>query len=78
MADVVDLNQRRKPSDPELVESCRVMLSEAQNGRMAGLVAVCMNDDGELDVVLHGPNNIEAIGLASWLHAEMLKLLQPE
>jgi len=78
MADVVDLNQRRKPTEPELIESLRVMLSEAQNGRMICMVAVCMNDDGEIDAVCHGPNNVEAIGLASWLHAEMLKLLQPE
>lgn len=78
MADVVDLNERRKPSDPDLVESLRIMLSNAQNGRMMGLVAVCLSDEGELDAVVHGPTPIEAVGIASWLHADMMDLLRSE
>ena len=72
MADVVDLSEHRKPSDPELIDSLRVLLSHAQNGRMVALVAYWVADDNSAEAVYHGSSNFEAIGMASALQADLL------
>ena len=46
MAEVVTLNPPK--GDPELVETLRSMLSEAQNGRLKSYVAVFTTGDGRV------------------------------
>jgi len=69
MADVVDLNQRRKATDPDLIEMLKQLLSEAQNGRLSGIVGVAIDENGAGVAMIHGCNNFEAAGLVAWLQA---------
>ena len=71
MADVVELDKHRPPSDPELVKHLRFLLSEAQNGRMTEFA--CVYTSGEsVGTLLHFNSNLEAAGAIALLHAEAL------
>jgi hypothetical protein len=76
MVEVVDLNARRKPVDAELVDKLRILLSEAQNGRMTGIVAGYYDDQGDYSAMFHMEWATDAIAAATMLQSEALKLLE--
>lgn len=47
MADIIPIADHLPEVNAELVESLRVMLSEAQAGRLTGLAAVYITDEGD-------------------------------
>jgi hypothetical protein len=76
MVEVVDLNARRKPVEPELVEYLRILLSEAQNGRLTGFAVAYYDDEGLLDTAFHTESIHHSITAASVLHQAALALLE--
>ena len=78
MADIVDLSAHRKAVDPDLVESLRVLLSEAQNGRITGIVAAYYDDEGSLCSMFHMDAVTDAIAATVLLHHEVLAVLTEE
>lgn len=71
---VVTLDDHRKPTDPEMIESLRVMLSEAQNGRLVGFAASYITHEDTVQTVFHFSRTIDAAGAVMVLHQEVAAL----
>lgn len=72
---VIHLTEHLPEVDAELVESLRTMLSEAQAGRLVGLAAVYVTDDGDAQTVYHMENPLVLAGTTALLHKDALDLL---
>ena len=75
MADVVNLDEHRPEVNADLIESLRTMLSEAQAGRLTGIAAVYITDDGDVANVYHVENVLDLVGMTALLHKDALDLL---
>lgn len=75
MADVIDIAGHLPKADPDLIETLRIMLSEAQNGRLVSLAAVYTINDGTIDTVFHFDSALEAVGAIAMLHHEAISFL---
>ena len=65
MADVVDIADHLPKPDPELIESIRILLREAQAGRLTGIGLVYLTHEDEFVPLLHFEQNTDAIAAAS-------------
>ena len=61
--------------DPDLIETLRSMLSEAQNGRLVNIAAIYLSSDGEIASIFHFDSALEAIGAIEYLKNEALTFL---
>jgi len=78
MADIVSLNERRPPSDPDIVKAFRELLSEAQNGRMTGFIVGYFDADGNIVTSYHMASALEAIGVLCLMQREAQSFLSEE
>jgi hypothetical protein len=78
MAEVVNLDEHRPETNPELIESLRNMLSDAQNGRMVSMAAVYIRPGGDLLTVFHSPSVIEVVGATALLHRDALLIAEDD
>ena len=72
---VIDITAHLPEVNAELVESLRVMLSEAQAGRLTGIAAVYLTDEGEVANVYHVSNVLDLVGMTALLQKDALDLL---
>ena len=76
MADnVVSLADHMPDVDADLVESLRVMLAEAQAGRLVSMAAVYITDEGDVQNVYHIENVLNLVAITALLHKDALDLL---
>lgn len=75
MADIIPIADHLPEVNAELVESLRVMLSEAQAGRLTGLAAVYITDEGDVQNVYHIDNVLNLVAITALLHKDALDLL---
>jgi len=75
MADIIPIADHLPEVNAELVESLRVMLSEAQAGRLTGLAAVYVTDEGDVQNVYHIDNVLNLVAITALLHKDALDLL---
>jgi hypothetical protein len=61
--------------DPDLIESLRTMLSEAQNGRLKAFACVYTTDTEEIATVFHFNSALEAAGAIAMLQNDALACL---
>jgi hypothetical protein len=76
MADnIIDINDRLPNPDPDLVESLRMLLSEAQNGRLLNFAVVYITDDDQIATTYHFDSALEALGAVAYLGRDLQDLL---
>lgn len=78
MADIIPIADHLPEVNAELVESLRIMLSEAQAGRLTGIAAVYTTDEGDVANVYHVENVLDLVGMTALLHKDALDLLTEE
>jgi hypothetical protein len=61
--------------DPEIVETLRVLLSEAQAGRLTGIAVVYLTDEGDCLTAYHMSEPLHLAGATALLHKDALDLL---
>lgn len=78
MAEIIPIEPHLPNADPEIVESLRIMLAEAQAGRLLGIAAVYVTDEGDVANVYHVENVLDLVGMTALLHKDALDLLTEE
>lgn len=73
MADdnVIDLADHLPPSNPEIVESLKVLTSEAKNGRVTSIIALWIDDGGEVHAAYHLDTPVASLALGVIVDLEM-------
>ena len=61
--------------DPEIVETLRTLLSEAQAGRLTGIAVVYLTEDGDCLTAYHMDEPLRLTGATALLHKDALDLL---
>lgn len=75
MADVIDIAGKLPKADPELVDALRVLLSEAQNGRLTSIAVVYLTSDEHIATTYHFDSALEALGAVAYLEQDLRELL---
>lgn len=75
MAEIIDIAGHLAQPNADIVESLRVLLSEAQNGRLVSLAVVYTTDDEQIATTYHFDSALEALGAVSFLEQDLRDLL---
>lgn len=78
MADVTDIADYLPKPDPAIVESLKIMLAEAQAGRMVGFAAVSLTEEDGIVTVFHFARALDAVGATAHLHRDALECTAEE
>jgi hypothetical protein len=72
MADIIDISDHLPPSNPEIVESLKVLTSEAQNGRVSSIIALWVDNQGDVHAAYHIETPVASLALGVLVDLEQI------